>query len=106
MEIAGLSSSATGSAWRTDHARDDGQPSGVLIDGAQALVTSKIPPVGRQQLEDQIQLADRELRRVGITTVDDAGADGATVERIQATDRRRHDQDAPVCDAARQSSLN
>ena len=60
--------------------RPDGQPTGVVIDGAQALVTSAIPRIGRQQLEDQIQLADRELRRVGITTVHDAGADGDTVD--------------------------
>ena len=58
----------------------DGQPTGVVIDGAQALITSRIPRVGREQLEDQIQLADRELRRVGITTVHDAGADGDTVD--------------------------
>jgi len=58
----------------------DGQPTGVVIDGAQGLITSRIPRVGRGQLEDQIQLADRELRRVGITTVHDAGADGDTVD--------------------------
>jgi len=79
MEMAGLSSSATDPPGGRIMRATDGQLSGVLIDGAQALVTSKIPPVGRQQLEDQIQLADRELRRVGITMVDDAGADGATV---------------------------
>ena len=80
MEIAGLSSSATDPPGGRIMRVADGQPSGVLIDGAQALVTSKIPRVGPQQLEDQIQLADRELRRVGITMVDDAGADGATVD--------------------------
>src|SRR5262245_55738985 len=58
----------------------DGQPTGVVIDGAQGLITSRIPRVGRAQLEEQIQLADREMRRVGITTVHDAGADGDTVE--------------------------
>ena len=79
MEIAGLPSSATDPAGGRIMRAPDGQPSGVLIDGAQALVTSKIPRVGRQQLEDQIQLADRELRRVGITTVVDAGADAETV---------------------------
>ena len=42
MEIAGLSGRDR-SAWWTDHARTNGQPTGVLIDGAQALVTSKIP---------------------------------------------------------------
>jgi hypothetical protein len=58
----------------------DGAPTGVLIDEAEGLVTSRIPGVGRQQLEDQIQLADRELRRLGITTVHDAGADANVVD--------------------------
>ena len=51
-----------------------------MVDEAEALVTSQMPRVGREQLEDQIQLADRELRRLGITTVHDAGADGETVD--------------------------
>jgi predicted amidohydrolase YtcJ len=80
MTLAGLSSAAIDPPGGRIIRAAGGQPSGVLIDGAQALVASKIPRVGREQLEDQIQLADRELRRVGITTVDDAGADSDTVE--------------------------
>jgi predicted amidohydrolase YtcJ len=80
MEAAGLASSATDPPGGRIIRTPSGQPSGVLIDGAQALVTSKIPRIGRAQLEDQIQLADRELRRVGIVAVDDAGADAETVE--------------------------
>ncbi len=80
METAGLTSSTTDPAGGRIIREANGQPSGVLIDRAQAIVASKIPPVGRAQLEDQIQLADRELRRVGITMVDDAGAGGDTVE--------------------------
>jgi predicted amidohydrolase YtcJ len=56
------------------------RPSGVLIDIAQALVSSKIPPVSTAQLEEQILLADRETRRLGLTTVHDAGTDDRTVE--------------------------
>jgi predicted amidohydrolase YtcJ len=56
------------------------QPSGVLIDTAQGLVSSKIPPVSTAQLEEQILLADRETRRLGLTMVHDAGTDGRTVE--------------------------
>lgn len=58
----------------------DGEPTGVLIDTAQAIITSRIPRVGRPQLEDQILLADRETRRLGITTVHDAGTDEDAVE--------------------------
>jgi predicted amidohydrolase YtcJ len=55
----------------------------VLIDAAQALVSSKIPPVSTAQLEEQILLADRETRRLGLTMVHDAGTDARTVEAYQ-----------------------
>jgi predicted amidohydrolase YtcJ len=80
MEVARLDRTAADPPGGRIIRSADGQPTGVVIDGAQALITSAVPRVGRQQLEDQIQLADRELRRVGITTVDDAGADADTVE--------------------------
>jgi predicted amidohydrolase YtcJ len=80
MELAGLGRSTPDPPGGRILRAADGQPSGVMIDEAEALVTSRIPRVGREQLEDQIQLADRELRRLGITTVHDAGADGETVD--------------------------
>src|SRR5262245_45968690 len=80
IEIAGLSGSTADPPGGRIIRTENGQPAGVLIDEAQSLVTSRIPRIGRQQLEDQIQLADRELRRVGITTVHDAGADAETVD--------------------------
>jgi predicted amidohydrolase YtcJ len=57
-----------------------GEPTGVLIDTAQGLVARKIPPVSAEQLEDRILLADAEARRLGLTTVHDAGVPPATVE--------------------------
>lgn len=57
-----------------------GEPSGVLIDGAQDLVASKIPAVGAAQLDAQILRADAETRRLGLTTIHDAGTDGPTVD--------------------------
>jgi predicted amidohydrolase YtcJ len=58
---------------------DDGMPTGVLIDSAEDLVTGKIPPVSGAQLEEQIKLADAEARKLGLTTVHDAGTDPTTV---------------------------
>lgn len=55
------------------------EPTGVLIDGAQDLVASKIPPVSDQQLEEQVLLADAETRKLGLTMVHDAGTDTRTV---------------------------
>lgn len=56
------------------------EPSGVLIDTAQGIVASRIPPVTDAQLDEQILLADRETRRLGLTMVHDAGTDSRTVE--------------------------
>jgi predicted amidohydrolase YtcJ len=50
-----------------------GEPAGVLIDSAQGLVASKIPPVTDTQLDEQILLADGEARKLGLTMVHDAG---------------------------------
>jgi predicted amidohydrolase YtcJ len=50
-----------------------GEPAGVLIDTAQGLVASKIPPPTDAQLEEQILLADAETRKLGLTMVHDAG---------------------------------
>jgi hypothetical protein len=57
-----------------------GAPTGVLIDAAQALVSSKIPPLTSSQLEARIRRADEEMRRLGLTTVHDAGTGGAAVD--------------------------
>jgi predicted amidohydrolase YtcJ len=51
MAAAGLTTATTDPPGGRIMRAADGQPSGVLIDGAQALVTLKIPPVSRQQLE-------------------------------------------------------
>ena len=56
-----------------------GEPAGVLIDSAQGLVASKIPPVSATQLEEQILLADAEARKLGLTMVHDAGTTPETV---------------------------
>jgi predicted amidohydrolase YtcJ len=57
-----------------------GDPTGVLIDQAQGLVSQKIPEISAAQLEDQIRLADAEARRLGLTMVHDAGTSPGVVE--------------------------
>jgi predicted amidohydrolase YtcJ len=64
--------------------RDDrGEPAGVLIDSAQGLVASKIPPASDAQLDEQILLADAEARKLGLTMVHDAGTTPKIVERYR-----------------------
>jgi hypothetical protein len=57
-----------------------GGPAGVLIDRAQALVASRIPPVTRDELKVHLLAADRETRRLGLTMVHDAGVDPQILE--------------------------
>ena len=57
-----------------------GNPTGVLIDRAHGIVSRKIPDVSREQLEEQILLADAEARKLGLTMVHDAGTGTETVE--------------------------
>jgi hypothetical protein len=80
LEIAGL----TGATRDPDGGRiirtAAGDPAGVLIDRAQDLVSSKIPLISDAQLEDQILRADQEVRRLGLTTVHDAGTNARTID--------------------------
>ena len=59
---------------------DSGRPTGVLIDRAMALVARHIPRPSTAQLDEQALLADAECRRLGLTTIHDAGVSGADVE--------------------------
>jgi hypothetical protein len=57
-----------------------GRPTGVFIDNAMGLVGSRIPRPTRQQLEDQILLADKKTRELGLTMVHDAGTDNEELD--------------------------
>ena len=83
MELAGLTRATADPAGGRIIRGADGEPTGVLIDRADSLVSSRIPPIGREQLEARLLLADRELRRLGLTMVHDAGTDRETVEAYQ-----------------------
>ncbi|MGO9241697.1 MAG: amidohydrolase [Bryobacteraceae bacterium] len=50
-----------------------GRPTGVLVDAAQGLVRSKIPPTTAEQARRQLALAAGECSRLGLTTIHDAG---------------------------------
>jgi predicted amidohydrolase YtcJ len=58
----------------------DGEPSGVLIDRAEDLVTSQIPLPTAEQVAAQALLADAAARRLGLTMVHDAGTSPAVVD--------------------------
>ena len=57
----------------------DGTPTGVFVDGAMALVESRIRSASREQRRDAILLATRRCAQLGLTSVHDAGVDAEDV---------------------------
>jgi predicted amidohydrolase YtcJ len=80
MELAGLTSSTRDPDGGRIIRGSGGQPTGILIDRAQDLVSGRIPSITRAQLEARLLMADHELRRLGLTMVHDAGTDDETVD--------------------------
>jgi predicted amidohydrolase YtcJ len=61
-----------------------GEPTGVLVDNAEDLVTALIPPLRPAQREERLLAAMRECARYGLTLVGDAGIGRETWDAYQA----------------------
>ena len=61
------------------HRDEKGQPTGVFIDGAIALVETAVPSVSRDVLSSALDQAIQTLNALGLTGVHDPGIDRATV---------------------------
>jgi len=59
---------------------ENGQPTGVFIDGAMSLVDSAVPAISREVLSSALDQASQTLNALGLTGVHDPGIDRATVE--------------------------
>lgn len=57
-----------------------GDPTGVLVDAATALVEAHVPPLGADALRDALPQVAAELHRLGLTAVTDAGASWAEAQ--------------------------
>ncbi|MBX3134107.1 MAG: amidohydrolase family protein [Gemmatimonadaceae bacterium] len=64
-----------------------GNPTGVLIDNAQRLVSAVIPPATRAQVKEMLEDAIAEMHRWGLTGVHDAGASAQTLELYEELGR-------------------
>jgi predicted amidohydrolase YtcJ len=62
---------------------EDGQPTGVLIDAAQGLVAGKIPPPGKEETAEALELAVAECPALGLTGVHDAGCGLQTLDLLR-----------------------
>ena len=61
-----------------------GEPTGVLIDNAEYLVTKLMPKPDREQLAEQLDAANAHLLAVGITSMHDAGISKQVYDFYQA----------------------
>jgi predicted amidohydrolase YtcJ len=67
-----------------------GEPTGLLVDNALALLRGVVPPPSAAKIEAALRRALAELPRVGLTSVHDPGVDATTLEiyrGLAATDR-------------------
>lgn len=79
MQLAGVTRATEAPAGGRIIKDTAGNPTGVFIDRAQGLVTQHIPAEADAQLDEQILLADKECRRLGLTMVHDAGTSARTI---------------------------
>jgi predicted amidohydrolase YtcJ len=62
----------------------NGLLTGILIDNAIGLVSSKIPSQSREEFKKGLQAAEKNCFAVGLTTIDDCGLGSEAVEGIKA----------------------
>jgi hypothetical protein len=74
LESAGVNAGTADPPGGRIHRDAAGRPTGILIDRAMGLVSSRIPPPDLAQVKRQIERAARECARLGLTGVHDAGA--------------------------------
>ena len=80
MRAAGLTAAATDPSGGRIERTASGEPTGVLVDAAMGLVSRRIPPITRDQIRDATLAAIREVNRLGLTSVHDAGVDARVVD--------------------------
>lgn len=61
----------------------EGSLTGILVDNAIDLVSSKIPAATGDQLKKALQAAEKNCFAMGLTTIDDCGLGFATVDKIK-----------------------
>ena len=80
LEIAGITRSTADPPGGKIVRNADGEPTGILIDRAQGLVSAKIPQRSAEETERRLAKAARECARLGLTGIHDAGVGGQELE--------------------------
>ena len=80
IRLAGVSKASKDPSGGRIERDADGNPAGVFVDGAAALVNAKVPPPTPQQKAAALDTALAEMASVGLTGVGDAGIDLANYQ--------------------------
>ncbi|MEO7965373.1 MAG: amidohydrolase, partial [Gemmatimonadaceae bacterium] len=64
-----------------------GAPTGIFVDNAMGLIARAFPPTTKEELRARTLAATAELNRFGLTSVHDAGVDGATIDVFEEVAR-------------------
>ncbi len=84
MKLAGVDRQTKDPAGGRIERDAQGNPTGVFVDGATALIASHLPPPTEQEGRAALDAALGELRSVGLTSVDDPGIDLPTYRLYRA----------------------
>jgi predicted amidohydrolase YtcJ len=79
LKIAGITSNLTDPQGGRIVRDSSGEPTGVLVDRAQSLIDSKVPPPTPADIENALEQAAQLCSSFGLTTVHDAGIDAPTL---------------------------
>ncbi len=79
LKIAGITSNSRDPQGGRILRDASGEPTGVLVDRAQLLINSKIPPPAPADIENALEKAAQLCSSFGLTTVHDAGIDAPTL---------------------------
>ncbi|HET7322400.1 MAG TPA: amidohydrolase family protein [Longimicrobiaceae bacterium] len=80
MKLAGITSATPDPEGGRIVRLEDGSPSGVFVDNAQALVYRVVPPPTREETRQAILAAVKEANRWGLTGVHDPGVPRSTID--------------------------
>ena len=83
LELAGIDARTADPEGGFIHRRDDGAPTGVLIDNAKAPVNRAIPAATRADIRRQLAAAVARCNQVGLTTIHDPGVGQTTLDVIR-----------------------
>ena len=83
LQAAGITRDTPAPAGGRNERDGNGEPSGVLVDAAMALVERQVPAEDALELAASLDAAERELLSLGITSVHDAGTSAAADQLLR-----------------------